>query len=201
VNYKQGDFFMKLALFLVLLTGSAFAEMKSIYSMKDLAAIKAACTDPASVGNQALPTDIKIFCTLVKTGWEESASGLKNLNTAVIVTSSATSSKPNAGAASETKTYSSEPFSYVCDKYSEYNAEASSVTDVTCEQVLEIADLNQFCKDAIEQDAAMNPGIFNVVFTGKVTDTCADNVAPGTFGDTPVQDPSQSPLSKRKEKR
>jgi hypothetical protein len=186
---------MKVAIFFALLTASAYAEIESIYSVKDLAAIKLACSDPAAAGNQLAPSDIKIFCKEIKTGWEESANGFKSLATSDSVTSSATSSKPNAGAASETKTYPSDPAQFVCNKYAEYKAEANSVSDVTCEQVLEITDLNQFCKDQIAQDLIVNPNIFNLVYTGVVVDTCAvAPVGPSPFGTTPGQDPVQQPI-------
>jgi len=184
---------MKLALFLVLLQASAYASYESIYTLQDLAAIKAACSDPASVGNQIQPSDIKIFCSERKTGWQESANGFKSLATSDSVTSSATSSKPNAGAAAETKSYTSLPDRFVCNKYAEYAATANSVTDVNCEEVLAITDLNQFCKDAIARDLVVNPNIFNLVFTGVVIDTCAV-AAPTPFGGTPVQDPGQQPI-------
>lgn len=189
---------MKLALFLVLLQASAFAGIETIYSKKDLDAIKAACSDPASVGNQLAPSVIKISCGETRTGWDQTLNGERSFSTSDSVTSSATTNKPNAGAESETKSYPSEADKFACYKYSEFKEVVISLRDSNCAEVLTIDDLNKFCKDKIAEDSEATGGaIWSKTDTGVVIDGCTSAqpvVAPTPFGGTPVQDPVQQPI-------
>jgi len=184
---------MKLALLLLLLQTTAYAEFDAIESAKTLDQIKAACNDPASAGNQIAPQSIKIFCSEEKNGWEAAEPGSLSETAYDLVTSMATTDKPNVGAAPEQKSYDSAPFLLICPKYQEYVLQANQNIFFTCTEILQINDLNVFCKNAFAVQSADNPNFYTKTLTGKTKDTCIAPT-PGTFGGTPVQDPVQQPI-------
>jgi hypothetical protein len=187
---------MKLALFLALLQASAYAGVTTITSIQDLAQIKAACSDPASVGNQLAPSEIKIFCGEKITEWEQQVGGEISLNTTDFVNSSATTNKPNAGAPLETKSYPSDANKFICYKYLEFSKEANLMKSVTCDEVLAISDLNLFCKETIAEEVAVNPLIYVSTATGRLVDNClaVNPLTPTPTPFNPGQEPGQQPI-------
>lgn len=150
-------------------------------SAKNLGQIKLACTDPSAVQNQEPPAEIKLTCSELITSWLASMQGVLMLPKSDLMETSATTDKPNVGSESEITVLPLANYPADCPRYNEVKLSASMVYDLTCEEVKEITNLGEYCKNRFDQELANNPAFYTIVPTGKIRDTCngLDPIIPG----------------------
>lgn len=168
---------MKLALSLVLLAFSfgAFAADQEGKTW-DLNLIKLACKDPGAVHNQMPPTDLKITCRLSICEWVPGPSTYGEMPGWGKIAGSLMTNKPGIHVPRSTWAIPRPPMPYSCPTFEEQMSETEMVFGVTCDEVMAMTSIRDFCAARMETEVQANEEILTVTKTGKKQSMCGGAV-------------------------
>jgi hypothetical protein len=144
----------------------------ALASMKDLTLVQKACSDPSSVGNQRPPSEININCTGKKVVWTMTIQNPTTLVQTASVTTSITTEKPNVGSAPSTTPVLVPNKIAGCPVYTKTDMTGTLSFMVTCEEVMAITDLQEWCFAKLTQEGNTNPGVWTSTHSGEIYEPC-----------------------------
>jgi hypothetical protein len=160
---------MKLAtIFLMLFSITAFATEVNTNLGLDL--IKLACKDPGAVHNQLPPTDIKIACKVKWCEWAAAPqSGTYNTPTEIrTVCGALMTNKPGIHVPKWCWDTGVPGQQFTCPIFAEYCYSYGTNYSVTCDVVMAMTTIENFCNDKLAADISADPGVVTSVPSGKV---------------------------------
>jgi hypothetical protein len=169
------EFLMKFSLIIslfALLGGFALA------STKDLASVQQGCSDPGSIQNQNPPSEITINCTGNKTVWTQITANPIVLVQTASVTTSITTDKPNVGSSASTTPVLIQNQIAGCPVYIKTSMSGTSSYIVTCEEVMAMTDLQEWCFAKLIEEGAANPNVWTSTQSGETYQPCQNTTPP-----------------------
>ena len=164
---------MKLAfILLTFFSLSGFAAHKELDLDLDL--IKLACKDPGAVHNQMPPSDLKITCRQEMDEWVVGATTSADLPCFKKVCGSLMTNKPGIHVPKWCWGLDAAPQSYSCPTYEEQVKETEMEFGVTCDEVMAMASIREFCAGRMAMEIEANEQILTVTKTGKKMSVCGD---------------------------
>lgn len=169
---KKGVF-MKLALSMIILAFS-FAAFSADQGTETLGLdlIKLACKNPGAVHNQMPPTDLKVTCREEMCDWVPGPSTYGTVPNWKKVWGSLMTNKPGISVSRSGWGLPCEPTPYACPTLQEECSNAEMVYNVTCDEVMAMTSIKDFCAAKMGAEIAANESILTVVRTGKTQTFC-----------------------------
>lgn len=164
---------MKLALsflFLVLSFNGFAADQGSNSLGLDL--IKLACKDPGAVHNQMPPSDLKVTCRLSMCDWVPAPDTYGELPGWRKVSGSLMTNKPGIHVPRSTWGMPAPSRQYGCPNFEEQMSETEMVFGVTCDEVMAMTSIKDFCASRMSLEVEANETILTVTKTGKTMSLC-----------------------------
>jgi hypothetical protein len=164
---------MKLAfMLLTFFSLSGFASTKDL----DLELIKLACKDPGAVHNQMPPSDLKVTCRQSMCDWVPGPTTMSELPNWKKVCGSLMTNKPGIHVPKFCWGLDAAPTSYGCPSYEEQVRETEMEFGVTCDEVMGMASIRDFCAGRMAMEIEANEQILTVTKTGKKMSICGDAI-------------------------
>lgn len=130
------------------------------------------CKDPTRYGQQVPPTQIKLVCKNVFTGWQPVESGAVGLEEGRVITAELFSNKYTVS--SESCDISTPELNVLCPKLREVTETAEIEVSLTCDQIVnDDRDQKELCQDYLDEAINENPDIVVVEPTGRIFNACA----------------------------
>ncbi|MFZ8934119.1 MAG: hypothetical protein ACO20H_08275 [Bacteriovoracaceae bacterium] len=160
-------------LFISLTLLFTFAANANEQKHQDLELIKLGCKDPAAVGNQIRPSKIQIVCKDQRLVWEQARIEQRNIPSQRMISTVLRTNKANLKMAP--KKFEAPVTSTVmnCPVMQEIKLEVSINYNVTCDEVLDMNTIEDFCFESLEKDIAKHDDVMQRTNTGNVIYACA----------------------------
>ena len=139
----------------------------------DLDLIKLACKDPGSVHNQLPPTDLKVTCKISFDDWVPGPATYGTLPRWKKVAGALWTNKPGINVARSCWGLTVEPSPYSCPSYTEQTYESEMTYNVTCDEVMAMTSIKDFCASKMAMEVEANESILTVKPTGKTWSMCS----------------------------
>ncbi len=164
---------MKFALiFLAFFSLAGFAADQDAKTF-DLDLIKLACKDPGAVHNQMPPTDLKVTCRETMCDWVPGPSTYGEMPNWKKVCGALMTNKPGIHVPKWCWGLPAAPTPYGCPTYQEQMSEVEMVFSVTCDEVMAMTSIKDFCAGKMAAEIQANESILTVSKTGKTMSLCA----------------------------
>lgn len=165
---------MKLALsfILVLLSLNVFAANQDSKGLI-LDYIKLGCKDPGAVHNQLPPSELKVTCKWSQWDWVPGPTTYGEMPNCRKVSGSLMTNKPNLHVPRETWGLPAGSTQTACPSYVEEYSEGETVYNVTCDEVIAMTSIKDFCAAKMAADIEANESILTTTKTGKTMSMCA----------------------------
>ncbi len=165
---------MKLALsfLFLLLSFNGFAADQESKTF-DLDLIKLACKDPGAVHNQMPPTDLKVTCRISMCDWVPGPSTYGTMPNWKKIQGSLMTNKPGIHVPKWSWGLPAEPTTYTCPTFEEQMSETELIFGVTCDEVMAMTSIKDFCAGKMALEVEANESILTVTKTGKKMSLCA----------------------------
>ncbi|MDH5581955.1 MAG: hypothetical protein OEY33_08600, partial [Bdellovibrionales bacterium] len=158
--------------FIFLFTFAAQANSNTV-KHQDLELIKLGCKDPAAVGNQIRPSKIQIVCKDQRLVWEQARTEQRDIPSQRIISTVLRTNKTNLKVAPKTFEAPVSSTAMNCPVMQEIKLEVSINYNVTCDEVLDMNTIEDFCFESLEKDISKNDDIMQRTATGNVIYACA----------------------------
>lgn len=133
------------------------------------------CKDPTRYGQQVPPSQIKLVCKNVFTGWQPIESGTIELDESRLVAGELFSNKHTVGV--ESWEISTPELNVLCPRFRETTETAEIEVSLTCEQIIDDErGVKELCQDFLDEAIAANPDIVVSEPTGRIYNACGDVV-------------------------
>ncbi len=134
---------------------------------------KESCQDPALYGHQVPPTQIRLVCKNVFTGWQAIESGSVALDESRLIAGELFSDKHNVSRNSWELATPERNVS--CPRYREVVSTAEIEVALTCSQIVDDErGVDDLCEDYLDEAISENPDIVDTEATGNIYSVCGD---------------------------
>jgi hypothetical protein len=159
-----------LTLFALLLSFGVFASDEN--RKLDTQALKDGCAKPSTYGNQIPPSEIKIHCVDQRRVWVATNNEDAQFRNSRVVCASAHTNKPNLGVQRHCVDCAHMPTAYQCGGFKEVQENVEMEFSVTCDQIMEMKTIDDFCIETVGKQVAENEKILEVKDTGRSKRVC-----------------------------
>lgn len=133
------------------------------------------CKDPTQYGQQVPPSQIKLVCKNVFTGWEALESGSSGLDESRLISGELFSNKYTVSL--QSFDISTPELNILCPRFREVTETAEIEVSLTCDQIVgDERGVKELCQDFLDDAISSNPDIVTTVPTGRIYNACSDVV-------------------------
>ena len=133
----------------------------------DLAKIKLACTNPGAVHMQIPPSDVKVFCHEEFCKWGFGPSKLITKTNYKSACGKIMTNKPGVSTLNKCKQASCDNTTFNLPNLEEKCGKLQTVYQITCDQVIAMTTVEDFCLNALDKEIAIDSSIVDMTPSGR----------------------------------